>query len=155
MVELVGEFVEGHVAGVGDVSCALCDGIPCEDDGAGAPGFAEAMDDLLGDDADLVLAFLDGAEGRWIEVDGAEFRVGIAIAMKDQHAGLGSDGEDHFLGEFEIIAGLEAGGGDETADPLVEPLFQILREARIQWDARDQDFRPMLLVLVVGRFRSC
>lgn len=44
LVELMGEFVEGDVFAVGDVACSAGGGVPCEDDGAAGPGFAEAVD---------------------------------------------------------------------------------------------------------------
>ena len=66
-VELVGEFVEGHVVAVEDVSGAVVDGVPCEDDGAVAPGFAEAVHGALGGDACGVVVLHLGAEGAGIE----------------------------------------------------------------------------------------
>ena len=72
--------------------------------------------------------------------------------MDDEKACLGGYGEDRFLGEVEVVAALEPGGGNELGDALVEALTKFLRQAGIEREVFFEKGDPFFFENRMDRF---
>jgi len=141
LVKLVGELVQGDVLAVVDVDGAAFGGVPGEDDGAGAPGFAEAVGGLFG----IVVGGAGGVgEGGGVDDDVVEAGVAFVFAADGEQAGLGGDGDADLVGDLDSALAFEADLGEEEFDIGLEALAEAGGEFGYEGDVAEEDGVPGL-----------
>src|SRR3990172_6556589 len=107
MVQLVRELVQDQVPSIFYTRGSGPGILPRKDDGAALPGLAETL--LVSLDGETAGGlFLDRSRVRLgVYEDRRESRIVVGLAVEQEKAGVGSDGDLDFVGDLEARASLE------------------------------------------------
>lgn len=133
--------MQGDVVAVVDVDGSALGGVPCEDDGAGGPGFAEAVGWVVGIVAGRVLGI---GEGGGVDDDGVEAGVAFVFSTDGEEAGLGGDRDADLVGNFYAALSFETDFCEEEFDVVFEAFAKACGKFGYEGYVCEEDFVPGL-----------
>ncbi len=131
--------MQGDVVAVVDVYGSALGGVPGENDGAGGPGFAEAVGG-----AGRIVAWrvLGIGEGGGVDDDVVESGVAFVFAADGEEAGLGGYGDANFVGDLDAALSFEADFCEEELDVGFESLAEARGEFGYEGNVFEDDGVP-------------
>jgi len=142
-VQLVGELVKDHVMPVADIGGAGSDVVPGQDDGAVPPRLAQPGCRAIAHDAVSRLLPALRHVGSRVDEHGPDPGEAVRIAMQQQQAGLGGNGEPDLVGDLQSAAALEVHPHQECPDEALELLEVLPQQAAAEGHVAPDGLRPI------------